>query len=59
MPEFSLGKYPFVDHNICSMRQLFNICMDMFLFIQGVIRQKNDIINTLAGHFHGNNFSQQ
>lgn len=34
IPEFSYQKFPFCDHQICSIKQIFNICMDMFLFIQ-------------------------
>jgi hypothetical protein len=30
--------------------------MDMFLFLQRMLQQKNDIINCLAGHYHGNSF---
>jgi hypothetical protein len=38
IPEFGYGKYQMVDHNICSTRTLFNICMDMFLFLQRMIQ---------------------
>jgi hypothetical protein len=33
IPEFSYGKYPFCDHNISSMRQIFNCCLDIYLFL--------------------------
>lgn len=59
IPEFGYGKYGFKDHNICSMRALFNICLDIFLFLQRMLQQKSDIVNCLAGHYHGNHFSQE
>ena len=37
IPDFGLGKYQFKDHQICSIRNIFDCCLDMFLFIQGCI----------------------
>jgi hypothetical protein len=33
IPDFGYGIYPFCDHNICSLKTIFEICLDMFLFI--------------------------
>ena len=34
IPEFAYAKYSFADHNICSTRTIFKICIDIFLFLQ-------------------------
>jgi hypothetical protein len=38
IPEFGYGKYCFSDHNICSIRTCFNICLDIFLFLQQMLQ---------------------
>ena len=51
-----LSNFGFCDHNICSTRTIFEVCLDIFLFIQGMQQQKADIVNCLAGHFKGEKF---
>ena len=33
MPDFGLANFGFCDHNICSTRTIFEVCLDIFLFI--------------------------
>ena len=32
-----------MDHNICSVRTIFNMCIDVFLFLQNMDQQQRDI----------------
>lgn len=36
IPDFGLARFGFTDHNICSIRTIFDICLDIYLFIQGM-----------------------
>ena len=34
MPGFKLAKFPFMDHNICSLKTILEFCIDAYLFLQ-------------------------
>ena len=33
-PDFKIQRYPMPDHNITSIKRMFNFCMDAALFLQ-------------------------
>ena len=57
IPEFAYAKYSFKDHNICSTKTIFKICVDIFLFLQRMTQQKIDIKNCLAKKENENKFT--
>lgn len=57
--DFSYGCYPFMDHNICSIRTIFNICVDMFLFIQQMNQLKMFIQHCLIAKNKGNQLTPE
>ena len=34
MKGFSVGRFPFADHNVCDLKKVFDFCMDANLFLQ-------------------------
>ena len=57
IPEFAYAKYSFADHNICSIRTIFKIFIDIFLFLQRMTQQRIDIENCLEKHGHKKDFN--
>ena len=33
IPDFSIGNFPFSDHQVCSLKNMFNMCLDISLFL--------------------------
>lgn len=59
IPDFGYQKFPFCDHQIASTKLIFNICLDMFLFLQKMNQLKMDLQRCLSRDNKGSELNKE